>query len=310
MDASSVTCRPSHGGPTQFRATGFRGKDDLLIAAETCGAEDGQPVVLLPGVGRTRRSWRDAAACLAADGYRVTSIDLRGQGGRGWPRDGDYSLSAYVDDIHAVLRRLGGRVVLIGASIGGVAALLTACEAMHGDVAGLGLVDVLPSASGNGCSSFERFMAHCVGGFDTIDEAGLAATRFFRAGLTYRTQKDLRNSLRRGFDGRWYWHWDPETARRPGDLMRNGIGKLLGARASIDTPTLLVTGAGGDRPDPQFIEAFRALVPGLQWADVSSQAGEHPRPAMQLAVPPVLRFIRANWPARRAGAATPAGFIN
>jgi pimeloyl-ACP methyl ester carboxylesterase len=300
MDASSVRFRSSPE-EIEFRSITFRGKDNLLIAAETCGAEGGQHVILLPGLGRTRRSWREAAFELAADGYRVTSIDLRGHGKSGWPKDEDYSLSALVDDLQAILRQQDGQPVLIGASIGGAAALMAASGAMRGEVAGLGLVDILPSVSRDGCSNFERFMAECERGFDTIDEASNKATRFFHAGLVHETPKEVQSSLRRGFDGRWYWHWDPATVRLRGDLSCNDlIRKAVGASSLFNVPTLLVTGAGGDRADQRFIDGFRALAPHLQWVDVSSLSNEMPRPAMQLAVPPLMKFIRMHWPMHRA----------
>ena len=63
----------------------------------------GEPVILLHGGGQTRHSWGRAALELAARGYYVAAIDLRGHGDSDWAPDSNYSIDAQVGDVRAVI---------------------------------------------------------------------------------------------------------------------------------------------------------------------------------------------------------------
>lgn len=283
----------------KFQSVSFRVRDQLLITGERGGPRDEMQVVLLSGLGRTRRSWSEVARVLVTAGYGVTSLDLRGHGGSGWPRSGDYSLRAFADDLHAVLLQLHVKPVVVGASVGGWAALIAAAERPRGEIAGVALVDALPAVSADGYSSFERFMAECERGFDGMHEACNKAANFFGAAVALDAPEDVRTSLRRGSDGRLYWHWDPESIRRRVQGGRFDIDSQVLAAGRVAAPILLLTGASGDRVDPGSVDAFRAAAPHTQWVEVSATIGNAPRPAMQLAALPLLRFMQQHWPVDR-----------
>jgi predicted alpha/beta-hydrolase family hydrolase len=80
-------------------------------------------------------------ADLAADGYRCVAVDQRGHGDS--PTAGADRLDSFVADATAVCAGLGGPVVIVGASLGGFAAL-GAAAARPAAVAGIVLVDVVP----------------------------------------------------------------------------------------------------------------------------------------------------------------------
>ncbi|MFF2012951.1 alpha/beta fold hydrolase [Streptomyces sp. NPDC058195] len=85
----------------------------------------GTPVVLLHGLAGHAGEW-DAVARWLSPAYRVVAVDQRGHGASE-RRPDDVSRAAYVADAVAVIDQLGlERPVLVGQSLGGHTALLTA----------------------------------------------------------------------------------------------------------------------------------------------------------------------------------------
>ncbi|HEV7657937.1 MAG TPA: alpha/beta hydrolase [Mycobacteriales bacterium] len=108
--------------------TNFLDRPTGRLAYERSGDPDGPLVVLSPGMGDVRSTYRELAAALAADGANVVTADLRGHGesSTGW--DDGYSVSAVADDLLALLREHGGRGVLVGNSYSGSAAVVAAAR--------------------------------------------------------------------------------------------------------------------------------------------------------------------------------------
>jgi len=87
----------------------------------------GTPVLLLHGFLEHAHVWDWAAPLLAAAGHHVVALDWRGHGDSQWiGAGGYYHFIDYAADLAAVIRALGGRVALVGHSMGGSAALLHA----------------------------------------------------------------------------------------------------------------------------------------------------------------------------------------
>jgi pimeloyl-ACP methyl ester carboxylesterase len=94
-------------------------------AYDTVGS--GPLVVCVPGMGELRSLYRHTAPALAAAGFRVVTMDLRGHG------DSDATFTSYDDvaaggDILALIEHLGGPAVVIGNSMGAGAAAWAAAE--------------------------------------------------------------------------------------------------------------------------------------------------------------------------------------
>ena len=105
--------------------TDFLQRPDGRIAYEVTG--DGPLVVCIPGMGELRSSYRATVPALAAAGYRVATVDLRGHG------DSDATFSRHDDvaageDVLALVEHLGGPAVLLGNSMGAGAAVWAAAE--------------------------------------------------------------------------------------------------------------------------------------------------------------------------------------
>ena len=95
------------------------------IAYDVAG--DGPLVLLVPGMGDLRRTYRFLAPALVAAGYRVATTDLRGHG------DSEATFASYGDvetagDLVALIESLGGPAAIVGNSMGAGAAAYVAAE--------------------------------------------------------------------------------------------------------------------------------------------------------------------------------------
>ncbi|HEY7930953.1 MAG TPA: alpha/beta hydrolase [Acidimicrobiales bacterium] len=89
---------------------------DVVLRVEVSGPDDGPLALCLHGFPDTPYTFRFVRAALEERGYRVAAPWLRGYAPSSTSRDGDYSLSALVDDANALHDALGGdeRAVVIG----------------------------------------------------------------------------------------------------------------------------------------------------------------------------------------------------
>src|SRR5687768_7904921 len=82
----------------------------------------GEPIVLIPGLGTTHAFFSGVTPILAQR-YQVVAMDLRGVGQSAKPKQ-DYSMELWADDIAALLKHLNiGRAHILGSSLGGCVAL-------------------------------------------------------------------------------------------------------------------------------------------------------------------------------------------
>ncbi|MGZ3145154.1 alpha/beta fold hydrolase [Lentzea chajnantorensis] len=221
--------------------------DGNTLAYDLIG--QGPLVVLAHGIGDSRHSYRFLAPALAAQGYRVANVDLRGCGDSGVGWDG-YSRTDIAGDLVAVIRHLGGPAVIIGQSISGGAATIAAATAP--DVVA-GVVELAP---------FTRAQSFDVG--------GLLRVRRFRAGYAQLAKVMIAGSL-----PGWTRYldlavpvkpadWTVELARieaKLGEPGRMGVLQAMcktspvdaGARlADVTCPVLVVMGdADPDWADPR-----------------------------------------------------------
>jgi pimeloyl-ACP methyl ester carboxylesterase len=244
------------------------GGGGVRLAMDGYGPDEGAPVILLHGGGQTRHAWGATARRLGAEGYRVLSLDLRGHGDSGWAADGDYGFSAFRDDVRAVLDLAGPPAVLVGASMGGIAALLAAGEGPREKVRALVLVDITPKVAGPGTERIIAFMNANPDGFADVEEAADAVAGYLPHRPRPRDPAGLMKNLRVR-DGRLHWHWDPSFIRRAAGECLDHDERLSQAARQVTAPTLLVRGEESEVVRPDDVEGFLSLIPQAEVADVA-----------------------------------------
>jgi pimeloyl-ACP methyl ester carboxylesterase len=213
-------------------------------------AGEGPLVVLAHGIGDSRHSYRFIAPALAAAGYRVANVDIRGCGDSslGWD---SYTRTDIAGDLVALVRHLGGGpAVIVGQSISGGAATIAAATAP--DLIS-GIVELAP---------FTRAVSYPIG--------GLLGVKRYRSGSIHLGRTLLMGSL-----SSWKKYldlayptkpsdWNTESARIDAKLSEPGRMKALqtmckskptdaGAQLkNVRCPVLVVEGsADPDWPDPR-----------------------------------------------------------
>ena len=237
---------------------------------------DGDPVMFLHGGGQTRHSWGSTARILAEAGRHAISVDLRGHGESDWAPDGSYELSDYATDIAELLDLLAIRPVLVGASLGGMAAMMVEGQVRPGSLRALVLVDIVPRMNIDGADRVKSFMnANVAQGFASLDEVADAIAAYNPHRPRPSDLSGLEKNLRRRGD-RWYWHWDPKMLGpaegldatqgrqvRNGDLMAEVLGR-------VEIPMLLVRGRMSDLVTEDGARDFLEEFPRARFVDVSS----------------------------------------
>ncbi|MFQ5513335.1 MAG: alpha/beta fold hydrolase [Myxococcota bacterium] len=251
------------------RRLSFSGADGLELVADGWGSPTAPPVVLLHGGGQTRHAWSRTALALAERGHYAVSLDLRGHGESEWSPHGRYALEAFKDDLRAVVDDLSSPPALIGASLGGLSALIGVGEPPACPARALVLVDVAPRLEPGGAQRILEFMTGHPEGFRSLSEAADAIARYTRHRSRERNLKTLEKNLRRGPDGRYRWHWDPRFVSRTGPEELRDPSRLLRAAGSLRIPTLLVRGRESDVLSHDGVAEFLAVVPHAEFADVS-----------------------------------------
>lgn len=241
----------------------FIGKGGLALAADRHGPADGAAVLLLHGGGQTRHAWGATARMLAERGYHAIAMDLRGHGDSGWSAEGDYGLTSFGADVTAAMESLGRPVVLVGASLGGMASLLASAKAEPGQVRALILVDITPVPRPSGADGIRGFMSASPNGFADLDEAADAVAAYLPHRRRPRDPQGLMKNLR-WRDGRLHWHWDPAFIEATFQDRTISGNVMVDAARAIDAPVLLVRGEDSELVHPEDVVAFLELMPGAQ----------------------------------------------
>jgi non-heme chloroperoxidase len=237
----------------------------LRIAFDTWGDPDAPLVLFGHGGGQTRHAWAPTAQRFAAAGYRAVAFDLPGHGDSDWMPDGDYSFEARLRHLESLVRLLGSpRPVLIGASLSAETFLLAAGERRI-DAAALVLADFAPRTTDEGFERHRAFMRAHAAGFASLQEVADAiaqhrgTTRPLRHG-------GLAKVVRRGRDGRLYWHWDPRLLDWRTKEFPLRHARMVAASRGLTMPTLLVRGEHSDVLGEDGAQEFLGLVPHARYA--------------------------------------------
>lgn len=253
------------------RPATFRTADGLNLAADRYGDPTRGSVLLAHGGGQTRHAWTKTATALAEKGWEAVAIDLRGHGDSGWSPTGEYQIERFAEDLAGVAREIGDRPALIGASLGGLAGLFAEAETAPGSFSSITLVDIVPSMDPNGAAKVMAFMSAHVGqGFGTLQEAADVIAAYLPQRPKRSDLSGLAKNLRKGDDGRFRWHWDPNFVNgvhrgrtlRDAEIFQTGLGRLT-------LPVHLIRGRLSELVSREAAEAFVAQLPNAMFTDVA-----------------------------------------
>ncbi|GGO02167.1 hydrolase [Microbispora rosea subsp. aerata] len=214
---------------------------------------EGPLVVMVPGMGDSRRAYRFLAPALTAAGYRVATMDLRGHGesSLGWD---SYTRTDTAHDIVALIEHLGGPAVVVGHSFAGGAATIAAARRPELVTA---LVEIGP---------FTRPQKPDLGGLLRKGRYRKGMTRLMGVALL-RSTGMWKSYLDHAYPGVKPADWTDYLAALESDLSRPGrmaVVSAMGASAPVDA------GAHLDR-----IRCAALVVMGTHdpdWADPRAEA--------------------------------------
>jgi 3-oxoadipate enol-lactonase len=222
------------------------------------GPEDAPVVVLSNSLGATRAMWDPQVPALA-ERYRVVTYDTRGHGTSPAPA-GPYALDDLVDDLLALLDRVGARRAhVVGLSLGGMTALRLAArepQRVHR------LAVLCSSAKTDPQGFLDRAAAARADG--TASFAGTVASRWLTPPYAA-AHPDLVARLEgmiAGCDDEGYAACAEVVARVD---LREDLGR-------ITAPTLVVSGAEDPALPPEHQQAIAEGVPGAELLSVSPGA--------------------------------------
>lgn len=259
----------------------FETEPGFFVAADAWGDPTHKPVLLLHGGGQTRHSWGDTARLLAEAGWYAIALDARGHGDSDWSPEGHYGIEYLASDLRAVAAQLPQKPALVGASMGGMTALIAEGERPANTdslCTAIVLVDIAPRTEQKGIERIFAFMSGNQHGFASLDEAAKAVAAYLphrpRPSDHNRLEKNLR--LRQGPTGesRYFWHWDPKMLALwrqhsgPDRTLRNEERLYTAARA-LTVPTLIVRGGMSDVVSDKVVAEFLDAVPHVQSVNVA-----------------------------------------
>jgi pimeloyl-ACP methyl ester carboxylesterase len=261
----------NEAGPIPSAPRSFRGLDAIELHADTWGDPANPPVLLLHGGGQTRHAWGETALALARRGWYAVALDQRGHGDSAWDPEGRYTVDHYAADLLRVVAALGRRPAVVGASLGGLAAMLAEGESEGGVFRAMVLVDITPRVDVGGARRIMDFMREKLEeGYASLEEAAAAVASYLPHRARPPSTEGLEKNLRQGPDGRWRWHWDPRfiTGPHPPNVLSTAA-RVQAAARRLRLPTLLVRGRLSDLVSEEGAREFLAQVPHARFVDVS-----------------------------------------
>ncbi len=259
-----------------FEVVHFVGNAGTLVADVRRATAPRGLALMFHGGGQTRHSWDRAAMDLQAARWTVIAVDARGHGDSDWSASGNYDFGSLGEDVVRVVEQSRAlpmvptsRPVLFGASMGGISILMA--EAAHAPLAaGLVLVDITPKVERAGVDRIMAFMQGRPEGFGSLEEVADAVAAYQPHRQRARNPEGLRKNVRRGDDGRFYWHWDPAFRGIGPNLsdLEQHHQRVTAAARKITVPTLLVRGANSDVVSNEGADELRRLIPHAQTVNV------------------------------------------
>ena len=255
-------------------------KTGLEMVADAAGNPGDPAVLLFHGGGQTRHAWGGALTALAERSWYGASFDLPGHGESGWEPNGNYDLDTFATAVADVAGEFS-QPVIVGASLGGLSALVAIGEGMVPDAKALILVDVTPRLEREGVNRIGDFMRLGIDGFASLDAVADAVASYLPNRKRPSDVNGLRKNVRQREDGMWVWHWDPRFFARinnEASVAETGEPtagrftppqRLHEASRRVTIPTLLVRGGSSDVVSAEGAAELKELIPHAEIVDVA-----------------------------------------
>ena len=198
----------------------------------------------------------------------MVAYDHRGHGQSGWNKAGqDYLLQQFADDQMEVVRQLNHKPIVVGASLGGLSAMVVEGEIQADTYEAIVFVDITPQMDQTGAMDVIRFMAESLKeGFATLDDVSEQIAQYTGRPKRHNNEGLIKN-LRIGDDGRYYWHWDPNLLTIAEDFS-SGPERLCKACLTIKQPLMLVRGMESNVVTEAVANEFLEMMPHTKYVDV------------------------------------------
>ncbi|MEM6615618.1 MAG: alpha/beta hydrolase [Pseudomonadota bacterium] len=254
----------------------FEGVEGNRLVATRYGLGNGPPIILSHGGGQTRHAWDTTGARLADTGYTVFAYDHRGHGESDWVVSKKYRFDDFARDqiaiAESVLVETGKHPVIVGASLGGISAMLASSHGKADLFSAFVMVDITPWMDLNGVSRIQGFMRERMHeGFQSLDEAADAIAQYLPHRARPKSMNGLAKNLRLGDDGRYRWHWDPATLDGPSPYDTDPddlIQRMETGAKLMAAPTLLLRGKRSELITLDHVRDFQTLVPHAEFVDI------------------------------------------
>ncbi|MBK6320528.1 MAG: alpha/beta hydrolase [Dehalococcoidia bacterium] len=234
---------------------------NLKLSYQEWGNPQAQPIIMLHGFGVSGHMFDEFAGRMQ-DRYRLIALDQRGHGDSDWAEDGDYTRTAFVEDLEGFRHELGiDRFILMGHSMGGLNSV-TYTNRYPQHVSALVLVDVGPESAKEGVDNIVRFTR----GPDELEfeEFVELAHRFNQRRTLENIRERMRHRLKPTETGKYTWKFDkrfrqPDSGLRIGGEAANDDSWAL--FRGVRVPALLVRGSESDVLSQEVAERAASEMP-------------------------------------------------
>ena len=262
------------------RPVSFLGSEKNNLAGDLYGDENSnisQIILFLHGGGQTKHSWESTALRLSHNqGFLCYTIDARGHGESDWVKSQNYSLPDYAQDLVCLSEQIKSKYgippIVVGASLGGMSAMLSLSGDHKNLFSALILVDITPHPDDSGVEKIHDFMVeHMQDGFASIEDASRSISDYLPNRPAPKSLDGLSHNLRKVGD-RYYWHWDPAfwLGSKPINTNEESNEPLMWLGCSkIDFPCLLIRGKRSELVLQSSVDEFRQKVPNSEFIDIA-----------------------------------------
>jgi flavin reductase (DIM6/NTAB) family NADH-FMN oxidoreductase RutF/pimeloyl-ACP methyl ester carboxylesterase len=244
----------------------FEGYGGVRLVADAFGSQTAPPVVLIPSGGQAKEFWHGSAKALADAGRYAICVDLRGHGDSGHAPDGRYDVSAYMQDLRAILAALPSRALVVGAGLGGLIALVTVGESAPHLVSGLALVDVNIWFEESVVKRLHAALLERTTAVSAPAQITDAIAAAYPGEPAPAGTDRMLAAFAKGEDGRLQWRGDPRALEST-DLVAQQE-RLSVAAAHIVAPVMLIRGSLNTTISNETLLRLQSVIPGAELAEI------------------------------------------